>query len=226
MKSKRARESATEPEPEPKDVPLEKKQKQKQKRKRDDEAGAQAKRKKAKKSQQETRKEKKDKRKDLQDLPDEDVDVVTGHSDDKNDDAPAPRGSKSDTAKSDTAKSDNPKTADGDGDGAATKKKKAAAAPTTAKDTGGEKGKKQRHIVFVGNLPFSATAETIRAHFASLGPVSVRCLRNKGDANPCRGIAFVEFPCVRTMSTCLDKFHHTVFEDGVSAGRKINVELT
>ncbi|KAG5983277.1 hypothetical protein E4U55_000355 [Claviceps digitariae] len=87
-------------------------------------------------------------------------------------------------------------------------------------------GKPDRHIVFVGNLPFSATAASITAHFASLKPISVRCLKNKGDANPCRGIAFVEFANVWSMRTCLDKFHHTIFEDGVSAGRKINVELT
>ncbi|GAB0138335.1 hypothetical protein EsDP_00006571 [Epichloe bromicola] len=241
MKSKRAREAATEPDPE--DVPTDKKQKRKRD---DDEAGAQVKRKKAKKDKnkghQQTRKEKKDKRKDLQDLPDEDVENdAAGGGGGGGGDAPASRGPKSDKGKSARTSDDKPRTAngkrDGDGDGAGTekqRKKNKAAGPETKdtaakaakQGTGDEGRKKQRHIVFVGNLPFSATAETIRAHFASLGPISVRCLRNKGDANPCRGIAFVEFPCVRTMSTCLDKFHHTVFEDGVSAGRKINVELT
>ncbi|KAH7305042.1 hypothetical protein B0I35DRAFT_382213 [Stachybotrys elegans] len=86
--------------------------------------------------------------------------------------------------------------------------------------------KRDRHIVFVGNLPFTATAETIKAHFASLSPISVRCMKNPNDDKPCRGIAFVEFGKVWHQRTCLDKFHHSLFDDGVSPARKINVELT
>ncbi|KAF9773387.1 hypothetical protein IL306_008827 [Fusarium sp. DS 682] len=87
-------------------------------------------------------------------------------------------------------------------------------------------GKGDRHIVFVGNLPFTATAETIKAHFASLNPVGVRCMSNPKDNKPCRGFAFVEFDKVWHMRTCLDKFHHSEFSDGVSYPRRINVELT
>ncbi|POR37560.1 Putative RNA-binding protein [Tolypocladium paradoxum] len=87
-------------------------------------------------------------------------------------------------------------------------------------------GKTDRHIVFVGNLPYTATSATISAHFASLAPVSVRCLTKKEDAGVCRGIAFVEFANVWTMRTCLDRFHHSLFDDGKSPARKINVELT
>ncbi|KAH6973757.1 hypothetical protein BKA56DRAFT_592463 [Ilyonectria sp. MPI-CAGE-AT-0026] len=86
--------------------------------------------------------------------------------------------------------------------------------------------KADRHIVFVGNLPFTATATTIEAHFASLSPVSVRCMSDPNDSKPCRGFAFVEFAKVWHMRTCLDKFHHSMFEDGVSPARRINVELT
>jgi nucleolar protein 6 len=86
--------------------------------------------------------------------------------------------------------------------------------------------KADRHIVFVGNLPYTATAASISAHFASLSPIAVRCLKNRDDSNPCRGIAFVEFGKVWHQRTCLDKFHHSVFNDGVSPARKINVELT
>lgn len=86
--------------------------------------------------------------------------------------------------------------------------------------------KQDRHIVFVGNLPYTATAASISAHFVSLAPIAVRCLKNKGDDKPCRGIAFVEFGRASHMRTCLDKFHHSEFNDGVSAARKINVELT
>ncbi|KAI8683220.1 hypothetical protein LRP88_04806 [Fusarium phalaenopsidis] len=86
--------------------------------------------------------------------------------------------------------------------------------------------KADRHIVFVGNLPFTATAETIQAHFASLSPIHVRCMSDPADSKPCRGFAFVEFAKVWHMRTCLDKFHHSMFEDGVSPARRINVELT
>ncbi|RSM04241.1 hypothetical protein CDV31_010099 [Fusarium ambrosium] len=86
--------------------------------------------------------------------------------------------------------------------------------------------KADRHIVFVGNLPFTATADTIQAHFASLSPIHVRCMSDPADTKPCRGFAFVEFAKVWHMRTCLDKFHHSMFEDGVSPARRINVELT
>ncbi|KAM6524016.1 hypothetical protein FSOLCH5_004623 [Fusarium solani] len=86
--------------------------------------------------------------------------------------------------------------------------------------------KADRHIVFVGNLPFTATADTIQAHFASLSPIHVRCMSDPADSKPCRGFAFVEFAKVWHMRTCLDKFHHSMFEDGVSPARRINVELT
>ncbi|KAL7822729.1 hypothetical protein V8C26DRAFT_180898 [Trichoderma gracile] len=83
-----------------------------------------------------------------------------------------------------------------------------------------------RNIVFVGNLPYSATATSITAHFASLKPVAVRCLTKKEDPKACRGIAFVEFATSTHQRTCLDKFHHTMFDDGISPPRKINIELT
>ncbi|ROT41729.1 hypothetical protein SODALDRAFT_331507 [Sodiomyces alkalinus F11] len=87
-------------------------------------------------------------------------------------------------------------------------------------------GKAPRHIVFVGNLPFTANDSTIRQHFAAFKPTSVRCLTKDGVEGTCRGFAFVEFGNPAHMSTCLDKMHHTSFNDGVSPARKINVELT
>ncbi|KAL2689410.1 hypothetical protein Neosp_003464 [[Neocosmospora] mangrovei] len=98
-----------------------------------------------------------------------------------------------------------------------------AEADTAAADAD---SKADRHIVFVGNLPFTATADTIKAHFASLSPIHVRCMSDPNDSKPCRGFAFVEFAKVWHMRTCLDKFHHSMFEDGVSPARRINVELT
>jgi len=86
--------------------------------------------------------------------------------------------------------------------------------------------KKTRFIVFVGNLPFTATADSVRAHFAALHPISVRLLTQRDDPSKSRGIAFVEFGRFDHMKTCLDKMHHSIFNDGKSPARKINVELT
>ncbi|KAG5991528.1 hypothetical protein E4U52_003555 [Claviceps spartinae] len=272
MKSKRAREAATEAVEDVlplNDAPTEDKKKRKRSA---DESGEQGKLKKAKKDKkdktdkkkskkgafEETRREKKDKRKNLQDLPEEDADEEEVEN---QGDAAAPAAadaSKSKKEKSASKSSKSSKSAGTDvaneekttvekavsaqdGTEESTKKKKKEKKAkkdkdekstttneetTLADDPATETGKPSRHIVFVGNLPFSATAASIKAHFATLNPISVRCLKNKDDANPCRGIAFVEFANVWSMRTCLDKFHHTIFEDGVSAGRKINVELT
>ncbi|MBE3043511.1 hypothetical protein IMZ48_13260 [Candidatus Bathyarchaeota archaeon] len=77
-----------------------------------------------------------------------------------------------------------------------------------------------------GNLPYSATAASIEAHFKPLHPTSIRCLNQRDDPTKCRGCAFVEFTSSKSIRTCLDKWHHSTFDDGVSKARKINVELT
>ncbi|OBT56294.1 hypothetical protein VE04_02054 [Pseudogymnoascus sp. 24MN13] len=77
-------------------------------------------------------------------------------------------------------------------------KKRLAAATAIA---AGEKAP-ARFIVFVGNLPFTATVESITAHFAA-------------------------FEGYDHMKTCLKTYHHSEFDDGKGGGgRKINVELT
>ena len=90
----------------------------------------------------------------------------------------------------------------------------------------GKKPKAARFIVFVGNLPYTANASTIRQHFATVKPNAVRCLNKDGQENTCRGFAFIEFTDPTNMRNCLDKMHHSTFNDGLSAARKINVELT
>ena len=90
----------------------------------------------------------------------------------------------------------------------------------------GEKGKQTRFICFIGNLPYTATADAVRAHFATIHPTNVRLLTQREDPTRSRGIAFVEFGRYDHMKTCLEKFHHTEFDDGLSPARKINVELT
>ncbi|PFH59605.1 hypothetical protein XA68_12092 [Ophiocordyceps unilateralis] len=98
----------------------------------------------------------------------------------------------------------------------------AAAAPNDDDEgRAAEEGKADRHIVFVGNLPYSATQESVWAHFAALKPVSVRCLTRRDNSAECRGVAFVEFAHAASQRACLDRFHHSVFD-----GRRINVELT
>lgn len=96
---------------------------------------------------------------------------------------------------------------------------------------------KQRFIVFVGNLPYSATTSTIRSHFSKLQPFTVRHSTDK-ESGRSRGFAFLEFDGYHKMKTCLKLYHHSLFhavdDQGVSpAGekwkrraRKINVELT
>ncbi|OBT64533.1 hypothetical protein VE03_05333 [Pseudogymnoascus sp. 23342-1-I1] len=101
-------------------------------------------------------------------------------------------------------------------------KKRLAAATAIA---AGEKAP-ARFIVFVGNLPFTATTASITAHFAAVHPVSVRNLTAKDDPTKSKGCAFVEFEGYDHMKTCLKTYHHSEFDDGKSAARKINVELT
>ncbi len=103
-------------------------------------------------------------------------------------------------------------------------------------------GKAPRFIVFIGksngrlctclqlidsgNLPFSATTESIQEHFASVHPKSIRHLTEKHDPEKSKGCAFLEFEGYDHMKACLKSFHHTIFDNGISPPRKINVELT
>lgn len=94
--------------------------------------------------------------------------------------------------------------------------------------------KNARFIVFVGNLPYSATVADIEKHFSAVHPTAVRLLHEKSNPNKSRGVAFVEFAGYDHMKTCLKTLHHSTMtcqgrdyhgrpkEDE----RKINVELT
>jgi nucleolar protein 6 len=96
---------------------------------------------------------------------------------------------------------------------------------------------KQRFIVFVGNLPYSATTPAIQSHFFKLQPFTVRHSTNK-ETGRSRGFAFLEFEGYDKMKTCLKMYHHSVFDANggrdaftvettkKSQARKINVELT
>ncbi|RYP18999.1 hypothetical protein DL765_003582 [Monosporascus sp. GIB2] len=111
--------------------------------------------------------------------------------------------------------------------------------------------KNSRFIVFVGNLPYSATQADIASHFAAVHPTSIRLLHSRTDPRKSRGIAFVEFARYDHMKTCLKTLHHSTMRVGAAAPdgkqgrggkggkgqkgqgeegrfeeRKINVELT
>ncbi|PBP17528.1 RNA binding protein [Diplocarpon rosae] len=110
------------------------------------------------------------------------------------------------------------------------KKRKGTSAATGANgestEKGEESGKAARFIVFVGNLPFTATKASVEKHFASIKPKSVRVPCEKGEANKSKGYAFVEFEGYDHMKTCLKLFHHTMFDDKKSGPRQITCELT
>ncbi|QGA21263.1 hypothetical protein EYB26_008973 [Talaromyces marneffei] len=104
------------------------------------------------------------------------------------------------------------------------KKEKPAAKEAKQED---QATNKNRFIVFVGNLPYTATTESVTAHFSKISPISVRVATDKKDNNKkCRGFGFVEFEAFDRMQTCLKLYHHSSFDDGKSPARKINVELT
>ncbi|KAI9668327.1 MAG: hypothetical protein M1829_005531 [Trizodia sp. TS-e1964] len=89
-----------------------------------------------------------------------------------------------------------------------------------------KEAKPQRFIVFIGNLPFTASMTTLTKHFAAVKPISVRNMTHKDDPKKSKGFAFLEFDGYDHMKSCLKLYHHSTFSDGLSPARKINVELT
>ena len=96
-------------------------------------------------------------------------------------------------------------------------------------------------LTALGNLPFTATTEAITKHFATVKPNSIRHGTDRSSGKS-RGFAFLEFDnyswvtplhpysepltWCRRMQGCIRNFHHSSFSDGISASRRINVELT
>lgn len=76
-----------------------------------------------------------------------------------------------------------------------------------------------------GNLPYSATHSSIVQHFAKVQPVSIRHRTNKSTGKS-KGFAFLEFSRYDRMKTCLKLYHHSMFDNGETPGRRLNVELT
>lgn len=80
---------------------------------------------------------------------------------------------------------------------------------------------RNRYILFVGNLPYDASAEDILTHFERRGvPMKDIRLLTEKESGKSRGIAFAEFDSAKRMQNGL-KLHHTKLN-----GRRINVEVT
>ena len=82
-----------------------------------------------------------------------------------------------------------------------------------------------RSDILVGNLPFTATDDSIAKHFAKVHPKSIRHRTDK-EKGKSKGFAFLEFEGYDRMKTCLKLYHHSDFDDGESPARRLNVELT
>ena len=80
-------------------------------------------------------------------------------------------------------------------------------------------------MLTLGNLPYTATDESISQHFAKINPKSIRHRKEK-DTGKSKGFAFLEFEGYDRMKTCLKIYHQSNFEDQQSPARKLNVELT
>ena len=64
----------------------------------------------------------------------------------------------------------------------------------------------------LGNLPYSATEEALRKHFAKAKPIGVR-LRTDKSTGRCKGFAFLEFADRNAQQSCLLNYHHSRFWD-------------
>ena len=76
-----------------------------------------------------------------------------------------------------------------------------------------------------GNLPYTATEDVIKRHFAAIQPDSVRH-RVDRVTEKSKGFAFLEFSGYDRMKTCLKLYHHSLFDNKLSPARRLNVELT
>ncbi|EGZ29658.1 hypothetical protein PHYSODRAFT_475091 [Phytophthora sojae] len=97
------------------------------------------------------------------------------------------------------------------------KKQKKARKQKTDED--GKPAKSIHLTLFVGQLPFRATEESIRKHFAEAGDIKLRMLTDK-KTKKFKGTAFIEVKDSKALGAALSR-HHTLLQ-----GRRINVELT
>lgn len=80
---------------------------------------------------------------------------------------------------------------------------------------------KKRYILFLGNLPRSASQDDVIDHFSKKGvPIAELRLLTDKESGKSKGCAFAEFSSNRAMQNAL-KFHRSKLQ-----GRTINVEVT
>lgn len=95
------------------------------------------------------------------------------------------------------------------------KKRKTTSADGTSGEASAEDGtsaeKTYRFILFVGNLPYSTTDATLKAHFKKLEPFTLRH-RTDPKSKKSKGFAFLEFENYDRMKTCLKLYHHSMFD--------------
>ncbi|KPI44601.1 uncharacterized protein AB675_8806 [Cyphellophora attinorum] len=89
-----------------------------------------------------------------------------------------------------------------------TKLESASNEPDTTKDP----TKQHRFILFIGNLPYTTTAESLTHHFRKLQPFTVRHSTEKSNPKKSKGFAFLEFPSYDSMKTCIKLYHHSSFD--------------
>ncbi|EGO51580.1 hypothetical protein NEUTE1DRAFT_149321 [Neurospora tetrasperma FGSC 2508] len=162
----------------------------------------------------EEKKEKKDKKKDKKEKKDKAAATEESKTEEKTEESTDKKGKKKDKKKN-KDKTEEKKTEDG-GEEATNEEEQSQA--------NGAKG--ARFIIFVGNMPYSITADNIKEHFASVHPISVRLLTHRDNPTKSKGTAFVEFGRFDHMKTALEKFHHSEMLDDKGVPRKINVELS
>jgi nucleolar protein 6 len=94
------------------------------------------------------------------------------------------------------------------------------APPTVTPSTTTKKPKKKRKaaankfILFIGNLPYTTTKETLTAHFSSLQPFVLRHSTDR-QTGLSKGFGFLEFESYDRMKTCLKLYHHSLFDPDV-----------
>lgn len=90
------------------------------------------------------------------------------------------------------------------------------------KNESNKKKKYNENLVFIGQLPFTATVDSIKEHFSRYGVYAIDNIRLLSDKNTgkSRGIAFMEVSDSKQLVLAL-RAHHTKM-----SGRMINVERT
>ncbi|KAK4609090.1 hypothetical protein CLAFUW4_14791 [Fulvia fulva] len=100
------------------------------------------------------------------------------------------------------------------------KRKKKSTTATTGEDGDATNPTNSRFIVFVGNLPYKSTDATLRSHFQSLEPFTLRH-RTDPHTKRSKGWAFLEFENYDRMKTCLKLYHHSMLDpEAIEKGEK------